>query len=112
MPSQPRQLTANSFQSPYLYRASGLLQIAVSALLRTSSLGAREVLAAEHCRYGTRDLASTDSHAEGQIRNFDPGEPSLVAKRGHADLNAHPWIAELQNAKARELRVFPTEELR
>jgi hypothetical protein len=38
---------------------------------------------------------------KGKIRNFDPGEPSLVAKRGHADLNAHPWIAELQNAKAR-----------
>jgi hypothetical protein len=37
---------------------------------------------------------------QGKIRNFAPGEPS-VAKRGHADLNAHPWIAEQQNAKAR-----------
>jgi hypothetical protein len=41
------------------------------------------------------DLASTDAHVEGKIRNFDPCEPSLIAKRGHADLNAHPWIAEL-----------------
>ena len=38
---------------------------------------------------------------KGKIRNLAPGEPSLVAKRGDADLNAHPWIAELQNAKAR-----------
>jgi hypothetical protein len=38
---------------------------------------------------------------KGKIRNFDAGEPSLVANRGHADLNAHPWMAELQSAKAR-----------
>jgi hypothetical protein len=63
VPSQPRQLTANSIQSPYFYRASALLQIAVSALLRTDSVGAREVLAAEHCRYGTRDFAPSDAAA-------------------------------------------------
>src|ERR1700688_294442 len=63
VPSQPRRLTANSIQSPYSYRASGLPQIAVSALLRTSSVGAREVLAAEHCRYGTRDLTLMESPA-------------------------------------------------
>jgi hypothetical protein len=51
-----RQLTANSIQSLCFYRASDLLQIAVSALLRTDSVGAQEALAAEHCRYGTRDL--------------------------------------------------------
>jgi len=42
VPSQPPQLTANSFQSPYFYRASGLAQIAVSALLRTSSADTRK----------------------------------------------------------------------
>jgi hypothetical protein len=57
VPIQQHRLTANSFQSPYFYRASGLAQIAVSALLRISSLDARQVLAAEHCRYGTRDFA-------------------------------------------------------
>jgi hypothetical protein len=43
VPSQPPQLTANSIQSPYFYRANGLLQIAVSALLRTNSVGAIEL---------------------------------------------------------------------
>src|SRR5277367_5090590 len=42
VPSQPHRLTASSFQSPYFYRASGLAQIAVSALLRTSSADARK----------------------------------------------------------------------
>ena len=41
-------------------RVAGLVQIAVSALLRTHSVGEREALAAEHCRYGTIDLASTE----------------------------------------------------
>jgi hypothetical protein len=58
VPIQPHQLPANSIQSPYIHRANGLLQIAVSTPLRIHSIGAREVLAAEHCRYGTRDLAS------------------------------------------------------
>ena len=62
VPNQPRQLTTNSFQSPYVYRASGLLQIAVSALLRTHSIGAREALAAEHCRYGTSLAAFFSRH--------------------------------------------------
>jgi hypothetical protein len=57
VPIQQHRLTENSFQSPYFYRASGLAQISVSALLRISSLDASEVLAAEHCRYGTRDFA-------------------------------------------------------
>src|SRR5712664_3082614 len=48
VPSQPHQLPANSIQSPYIHRANGLLQIAVSTPLRTCSIGAREVLAAEH----------------------------------------------------------------
>jgi hypothetical protein len=64
VPSQQRRLTANSIQSPYSYRASGLPQIAVSALLRTSSIGAREVLTAEHCRYGTRDFALIEITAD------------------------------------------------
>src|SRR5665213_463689 len=57
VPDQPGRLTKRSFQSPYSYRASGLAQIAVSALLRANSIGARDILAAEHCRYGTRDLS-------------------------------------------------------
>jgi hypothetical protein len=64
MPSQLRQLTANSIQSPYFYRANGLLQIAVSALLRTRGIGTRNVARAEHCRYGTRDLAFFDDQRE------------------------------------------------
>jgi hypothetical protein len=35
-----------------------LAQIAVSTLLRASSIGNRKFLHAEHCRYGTRDLVS------------------------------------------------------
>ena len=57
VPGWPSQLSAGGIQSPYIHRASGLLQIAVSTLLRTSSIGNRELLPAEHCRYGTRDLA-------------------------------------------------------
>src|SRR6266478_1798056 len=56
VPSQPHQLPANTIQSPYIHRANGLLQIAVSTLLRTGSIGPREGLFAEHCRYGTRDF--------------------------------------------------------
>ena len=44
-------------QSPYIHRASGLAQIAVSTVLRPGTTGNREFLRAEHCRYGTRDLA-------------------------------------------------------
>src|ERR1700722_18683252 len=57
VPTQPQRLTTNCYQSPYFYRTSGLLQIAVSALLHATSVEVREVLDAEHCRYGTRDLA-------------------------------------------------------
>src|SRR6266478_3983024 len=61
VPSQPHQLPANTIQSPYIHRADGLLQIAVSTLLRTGSIGPREGLFAEHCRYGTRDLSPTEA---------------------------------------------------
>ncbi len=61
VPSQPHQLPANTIQSPYIHRANGLLQIAVSTLLRTGSIGPREGLFAEHCRYGTRDLSPTEA---------------------------------------------------
>jgi hypothetical protein len=61
VPSQPHQLPANTIQSPYIHRANGLLQIAVSTLLRTDSIGPREGLFAEHCRYGTRDFSPTDT---------------------------------------------------
>ena len=60
LPIQPQQLPANSIQSPYIHRANGLLQIAVSTPLRIRSTGAREVLPAENCRYGTRDLATIE----------------------------------------------------
>src|ERR1700722_2761672 len=61
VPTQPQRLTTNCYQSPYFYRTSGLLQIAVSALLHATSVEVREVLDAEHCRYGTRDLAPMKS---------------------------------------------------
>ena len=40
--------------------ASGLLQIAVSTMLRPAALLSANPLPAEHCRYGTRDLLSPD----------------------------------------------------
>jgi hypothetical protein len=57
VPGWPFQRPAGGIQSPYFHRASGLAQIAVSTLLRNSSSGNRKFLHAEHCRYGTRDLA-------------------------------------------------------
>jgi hypothetical protein len=71
MPSQLRQLTANSIQSPYFYRANGLLQIAVSALLRTRGIGTRNVARAEHCRYGTRDLALIGDRRTAKQRRLE-----------------------------------------
>ncbi len=56
VPNRPHRLTPNSIQCHTL-TALGLLQIAVSAPLRIDSLGATKVLAAEHCRYCTRDLS-------------------------------------------------------
>jgi hypothetical protein len=41
----------------YFVCRGSLAQIAVSTVLRTSSIGYRKVRHAEHCRYGTRDLA-------------------------------------------------------
>jgi hypothetical protein len=41
-----------------LFMREALAQIAVSTLLRASSIGNRKFLHAEHCRYGTRDLVS------------------------------------------------------
>jgi hypothetical protein len=67
VPTQPQRLTTNCYQSPYFYRTSGLLQIAVSALLHATSVEVREVLDAEHCRYGTRDLATTEAESLGRI---------------------------------------------
>jgi hypothetical protein len=52
MPGWPSQLSAGGIQSPYIHRASGLAQIAVSTLLRTESTANRKLLRAEHCRYG------------------------------------------------------------
>jgi hypothetical protein len=60
-PRRPSQLAPGGIQSPYIHRANGLLQIAVSTLLRAGNLNFAEALHAEHCRYGTRDLASTES---------------------------------------------------
>ena len=56
VPGSPPQLPAGGIQSPYVHRASGLLQIAVSTPLRKSSSGNRKSRNAEHCRYGTRDF--------------------------------------------------------
>ena len=43
VPHQPCRLSAGAIQSPYIHRANGLLQIAVSTLLRTSSVGKTEI---------------------------------------------------------------------
>jgi hypothetical protein len=54
----------------FLYPAKsphGLAQIAVSALLRTGSIEARDVLSAEHCRYGTKDLLSVEKPRAGTL---------------------------------------------
>ena len=57
-------LSAGGIQSPYSHRASGLVQIAVSTMLRTNTSGSRKFLYAEHCRYGTRDLGLIDELQE------------------------------------------------
>ncbi|MGB7264588.1 MAG: hypothetical protein WBC92_03690, partial [Terracidiphilus sp.] len=62
--------------SPYVHRASGLAQIAVSTLLRASSTGNRKFLHAEHCRYGTRDLATTDTGSGMPAIPAGPCRPS------------------------------------
>src|SRR3954466_10738147 len=63
---------------------------------------------------------------KGKTRNLAPGEPSLVAKRGHAEsqrASLDRRVAERQGtlkvmnaratlAPAYRLRVFPTDELR
>jgi hypothetical protein len=58
VPGWPSHLYGSSIQSPYIHRASGLLQIAVSTPLRTTSIAGRKFMLAERCRYGT--LSSTD----------------------------------------------------
>jgi hypothetical protein len=60
VPGRPSRLPTGDIQSPYVYRASGLAQIAVSTMLHTNSIGYREFLHAEQCRYGTRDSSSVD----------------------------------------------------
>ena len=79
----PSQFPAGGIQSPYVHRASGLAQIAVSTMLRASSIGNRRFLHAEHCRYGTRDLSpivilSEKRFKGGQIfsRASSSGRPS------------------------------------
>ena len=70
VPGWPSQLSAGGIQSPYVHRASGLAQIAVSTMLRAGSIGNRKFLHAEHCRYGTRDLALVAIRDQGAaIRN-------------------------------------------
>ena len=88
VPSQPHQFPANSNQSPYIHRANGLLQIAVSTPLRTGSIGPGEVLFAEHCRYGTRDLSLIERGGyEASASNlsdkpvYRPFEPEHIGKQ-------------------------------
>src|SRR5665213_3567739 len=79
VPDQPGRLTKRSFQSPYSYRASGLAQIAVSALLRANSIGARDILAAEHCRYGTRDFSPIQIHSlRGCVHEYSGSYSGMV----------------------------------
>jgi len=77
VPTQPQRLTTNGYQSPYFYRTSGLLQIAVSALLHATSVEVREVLDAEHCRYGTRDLSPIVNCSAGFFTKPADGEALL-----------------------------------
>src|SRR5215469_7364102 len=56
--SRRGRCSRSSFQSPYRDRVSGLLQIAVSTMLRTNDIASRQPLPAEHCRYGTTDLST------------------------------------------------------
>jgi hypothetical protein len=78
VPSQPHQLPANSIQSPYIHRANGLLQIAVSTMLRTSTPAAQASLHAEHCRYGTRDFAPIDTaYRQETCPPFVPSHPRV-----------------------------------
>ena len=58
---RPSRFPAGDIQSPYVHRASGLAQIAVSTMLRSNSIGYREFLHAEHCRYGNRDLPPSEN---------------------------------------------------
>ena len=53
----PSPLSAGGIQSPYIHRASGLLQIAVSTRSAPTATSTAESQPAEHCRYGTRDLS-------------------------------------------------------
>jgi hypothetical protein len=62
--SQPHRLTTNSFQSPYSYRASGLAQIAVSALPRISSADAR--------KFSQRSTADTAVEIQRQMTEVRP----------------------------------------
>jgi hypothetical protein len=60
--AQVRKKLLQCIESPYsncpAKTSPGLAQIAVSTPLRTGSIGPGEVLFAEHCRYGTRDLST------------------------------------------------------
>jgi len=77
---------AKSIQSPYIHRASGLAQIAVSTSFRLNAQADAEVVPAERCRYGTRDLASTDLNASGsEYRRF--GFTPLLVPHGHYRIN-------------------------
>ena len=58
--SRRGRCSRSSFQSPYRDRVSGLLQIAVSTVLRTNDIPSRQPLPAEHCRYGTTDFSPTE----------------------------------------------------
>ena len=60
----PSQFPESGIQSPYIHRPSGLAQIAVSTMLRTSSIGHRKSPHAEHCGYGTRDLSLMEITAD------------------------------------------------
>ena len=83
LPSQPHQLPANTIHSPYIHRASGFLQIAVSTLLRTGSIETPELLFAEHCRYGTRDFATIEICNRNRIE--------LMCHVSGVNLVVHPY---------------------
>jgi hypothetical protein len=71
-----------SFQSPYRDRVSGLLQIAVSTVLRTNDIAPRQPLPAQHCRYGTTDV----------LRQFSREPQQLVPKRKAVEEGQHRFV--------------------
>jgi hypothetical protein len=65
MPGWPSQLSASGIQSPYIHRANGLLQIAVSTPLRANNLDT-----ANFCQRSAVDTALEIYHLSRTVNRF------------------------------------------